>query len=55
MIRYDLQQQKKIQSDIRKEKLDECEKIKKQFIVKLSDLEKINKKQQSELEFKVKP
>lgn len=54
MVRYDLQQQKKIQSDLRKEKLDECEKIKNKFIGKLSDLEKTNKMQQTQLEFKVR-
>lgn len=53
VLRYDLQKNRNIQQDLRKEKLDECERIKNEYLGQLNELDRRNQKQQSELEFKV--
>lgn len=54
MIRIDLGQQKKIQSTLRQERLDEMEKLKQEQMAKVKQLEIANKSQLNSLHFKVK-
>lgn len=53
MVRYDLQENKKKQSILRKEKQEEIEKNKSDLVTKIADLEKDRVKLQAELDFKV--
>lgn len=53
MIRYDLQMNKKQQTDLRQDKLNESERIKSEYAAKLVEMERINLGHQSEMEFMV--
>lgn len=53
MIRYDLQLNKKLQTDLRQDKLAESERIKGEYAVKLAELERTNSAHNAEMDFMV--
>lgn len=53
MIRYDLQLNKKLQTDLRQDKLTESERIKSEYAAKLAELERTYSGHNAEMDFMV--